>query len=154
MIPNRSKLQSALTDAHEFIIWSILGNKKKPTTKKEFLSIFKKPRKIYPRGRTVLTFLIFLFQTTFTQHVHWQQDLVSYLALYPRSKWLYRQLLLIRGTILKTTISFGIQLTDSQDSPPLETVEVTCCLVLEPGHIGLYSCQFLATSIHITPYLL
>ena len=34
MIPNRSKLQSALTDAHKFIIWSILGNKQKNNNKK------------------------------------------------------------------------------------------------------------------------
>ena len=39
MIPNRSKLQSALTDAHEFIIWSILGNKKQKNNNKKRISI-------------------------------------------------------------------------------------------------------------------
>ena len=49
MIPNRSKLQSALTDAHEFIIWSILGNNKKKQQKKNFYQ-YSRNRGKYIRG--------------------------------------------------------------------------------------------------------
>ena len=57
MIPNRSKLQSALTDAHEFIIWSILGNNKKNNNNKRISINIQETEENISEGKNSFDFL-------------------------------------------------------------------------------------------------